>query len=143
ENELDEQYTPDADTENSGGIAGAAHYWFNKNVYNALRKLKGDDQYHLDVQTMIRDKQIQGYKFKRIVDLPSAPAVSTRFGMFGNLGYVYMAHRNGIRTDMLKEGIVGGVNLGTTGQYAMRWIEFVDFALVDDEALSFLKTAAA
>ena len=38
--------------------------------------------------------------------------------------------------------MVGNVNLGTTGQYALRWIEFVDFALVDDEALSYLKTAA-
>ena len=37
----------------------------------------------------------------------------------------------------------GGVNLGTTGQYAMRWIEFVDFALVDTSSLSFLKTAAS
>ena len=64
-------------------------------------------------------------------------------GVFGNLSYVWMGYRPGIRTDMLKEGIVGGVNLGTTGQYAMRWIEFVDFALVDDESLSYLKTAAS
>lgn len=141
ENELDEQYTPDADTENSGGLPGAANYWFNKNAYNALRKLKGDDQYYMDVSTMIRDREIQGYKFKRISDLPSAPATNTRFGVFGNLAYVWMGHRPGIRTDMLKEGMVGGVNLGTTGQYAMRWIEFVDFATVDDEALSIMKTA--
>jgi len=142
ENELEEHYTPDEDTENSGGIGGQAFYWFHRNAYNALRKLKGDDQYHMDIQTMIRDRKIQGYGFKRVPNLPSAPAAATRFGIFGNLSYVWMGHRPGIRTTMLQEGNVGGVNLATTGQYALRWIEFVDFALVDDESLSYLKTAA-
>lgn len=142
ENELEEHYTPDEDTENSGGIGGQAYYWFHRNAYNALRKLKGDDSYHMDVETMIRDRKIQGYGFKRVPNLPSAPSTATRFGVFGNLSYVWMGHRPGIRTTLLQEGTVGGVNLATTGQYAMRWIEFVDFALVDDEALSYLKTAA-
>ncbi|HYH63072.1 MAG TPA: phage major capsid protein, partial [Urbifossiella sp.] len=44
ENELDEQYTPDEETQGSGGIDGQAFYYFNKNAYNALRKLKGQDQ---------------------------------------------------------------------------------------------------
>jgi HK97 family phage major capsid protein len=145
ETQLGEQYTPDADNENSGGAGSQAMYFFNKAVLNALRKLKGNDNYYWSpVTEMLKERTVAGYPIKRVADMPNTAATtSTKFGAFGDLSYVYIGYRPGIRTDLLKEGTVSGANLGTTAQYALRFIEFFDQSLIDTSAFSILSTSAS
>ena len=91
----------------------------------------------------MRDKRINGNRFRRVPYLPSAPALDERFGLFGNLKYTWVGVRPGIMIDLTSEAIVGGVNLFKTGQRALRMMEWWDYALVDNGSLSAIKRNAA
>lgn len=143
---LDDHYIPDVDdVTGSGNITGEAFYWFHRAAYKNLKKLKASDSgvYHFAVEEMMRDKRINGNRFRRVPYLPSAPAAATRFGLFGNLKHTWVGIRPGIQMEMATQGEVAGTNLWTTGQKAIRFIEFWDYALVDTGSLSALKTGAA
>jgi HK97 family phage major capsid protein len=142
QDELDEEYMPDEDTQGSGGIQGGAEYWLHRRVINQLRKLRGDDQYFWDVRDMASTNQIGGLRYHRCKDAVYTTTANTKFAVCGNLSSVYVGYRPGIRIDMLKEGIVDNVNLGTSVAYAFRFVEFWDHDVIDDEALAILSTSA-
>jgi HK97 family phage major capsid protein len=143
---LDDHYIPDVDdVTGSGDITGEAFYWFHRAAYKQLKKSKATDSgvYHFAIEEMMRDKKISGNRFRRVPYLPSAPAVSTRFGLFGNLKHTWIGVRPGIQMELATQGEVGGTNLWTTGQKAIRFMEFWDYALVDANSISAIRTAAA
>lgn len=142
-NALDEQYMPDADVENSGGIAGTARNFANKKLYNVLQKLKGNDNYFWGDVASSRPREIWGQPSHRVIDMPSAPAANTAFASFVNLSFVYFGHRPQIFIDLLKEATIDSVNLATSSGMALRMIEYVDTELIDDNAVANLKTAAS
>jgi HK97 family phage major capsid protein len=143
---LDDHYIPDVDdVTGSGSITGEAFYWFHRAAYKTLKKLKAVDSgvYHFAIEEMMRDKTVSGNRFRRVPYLPSAPAAATRFGLFGNLKYTWVGVRPGIQMELATQGEVGGVNLFKTGQKAIRFIEFWDYALVDTNSISAIRTAAS
>lgn len=143
QNELDEEYMPDEDTQGSGGVTGEAAYWLHRSVITELRKLKGNDQYYWDIQSMARENRLGGFPFHRVKDLRASTTADTKFGVFGNLKNVWVGYRPGIRTDMLREGQVDGQNLATTSTMSLRFNEFWDHDVIDDESLAILSTAAS
>jgi HK97 family phage major capsid protein len=142
ENAIDEQYMPDADVENSGGIGGEARYFFNKKVINVLSKLKGNDNYYWNDVAGKRPNTIHGHKYHRIIDMPSAPAAETAFACFGNPKYTYFGYRPGIFVDVLKEATIDSVDMASSAGMALRLIEYVDTKLIDNNAVAVLKTGA-
>lgn len=140
--ELDEEYMPDEETQGSGGLGGVTGYWLHRRVINQLRKLRGDDQYFWDVRDMATTNKIGGLPFRRGKDLLAPTTASTKFAVCGDLSSVYVGYRPGIRIDMLKEGIVDNVNLGTSVATAFRFVEYWDHDVIDSEALAILSTSA-
>lgn len=142
---LDDHYIPDPeDVVGSRVTAGEALYWFHRTAYKHLKKAKdGQARYHFSIEEMMREKRVNGNRFRRVPYLPSAPSASTKFGLFGNLKYTWVGIRPGIQVEIANQGIVGNTNLWQTGQKAIRFIEFWDYALVDDGSLSVLKTGAS
>lgn len=143
EDALDEQYMPDEDVQNSGGITGDARYFHNKKAKNVLQKLKGNDNYFWGDVGSSRPKEIWGHATHRIIDMPSAPSVATAFASFGNPKYTYFGFYPGIWVDVLKEATIDSVDLAAKAGMALRLIEYVDTKLIDNNAIANLKTAAS
>lgn len=141
---LEDHYIPDPeDVTGSRVTSGEALYWFHRAAYQNLKKAKSSDgHYHFAIEEMMKDKRINGNRFRRVPYLSSAPAAATRFGLFGNLKYTWIGVRPGIQVEVATQGTVGNTNLFKTGQKAIRFLEFWDYALVDNGSLSALKTGA-
>lgn len=142
EDALDEQYMPDEDVSNSGGVAGEARYFANKKLYNVLQKLKGNDNYYWGDVSQSRTRQIWGHPAHRVPDMPSAPAAGAAFAAFGNPKYTYFGYRPGIYVDLLKEATVDSVDMAASAGMALRLIEYVDTKVVDNDSVVVAKTAA-
>lgn len=143
ENALDEHYVPDEDVQHAMGINGSANYYFNKALANVLAKEKGNDNYHWKRVEEGKNRMIHGYNYHRVIDMPSAPSTNTAFAAFLNPSFYYLATHPGIYVDLLKEGTVNSVNMATAAGMALRFIEYIDGDLVDDNASAVLSTAAS
>jgi HK97 family phage major capsid protein len=145
EYELADHYIPDEDVEGSANVAGEAFYFFNSAAYKNLKKLRADGatgQYLYALEEMFRERRLNGHRFRRVPHLPTPATVDTRFGLFGNLKYTWVGVRPGILIETSNDAQVGGTNLWTTGQRALRFLEFWDYAQVDDGSLSVIETGA-
>jgi HK97 family phage major capsid protein len=142
---LAEQYAPDSDVSGSGLIAGTAKLWCNKSLISNLLKLKGGINNYIwgDVQAPTPGRNIFGYDVHRVLSLPSSASANTQFAVFGNLAYRWVAYRPGFIIDLLREGMVNGVNLAQTSAYALRINQLLDVQTIDDNAFARLSTSAS
>jgi HK97 family phage major capsid protein len=128
-------------------VTEEARFFWNKAVTTTLRKVKSDSQYLWGNTTNPAERNLLGYGYTHVPDMPSAPAVTDKFAVFGDLSNVWLGLRGGLRLDLLTEGSidVNGtvVHLGATAQYALRVIEYFDSEVIDANAIAVLKRNAA
>ncbi len=144
--QLAEQYVPDEDVQGSGIVGGGeAQYFVNKSLIQNLLKIKGTTSEYIwgKVTELQSGRKIFGKNVRRVISLPSSATAATQFAVFGNLQYRWVGYRPGFIIDLLREGIVNGVNLAQTSAYALRINQLMDIATIDDNAFSRLSTAVS
>ena len=135
------------------GALGNAKYYLHRSIMSIVRKLKDSGgQYIYQAPSASGPATIWGYPTVLVEAMPSSAddAVSTSFVLFGDLKKATIfGYRGGIEAKRFDAGSVrniaddGDVNLLTSDQEAIRWIEKFGFIVILPTAITKLTTAAS